>query len=214
SLLKVPLADVKRTAREAQTTVNVVFLGAVAEAVGRYHRANGYDLPSMRVNMPISIRTPEDAATGNHWVPARFVVPTQEIPLEHRLYQLDGLVHTARKDPALKFADGVYKALALLPDPVTSRIAGALMKGVDVAATNVPGPPVPVYLCGARVRAIIPFAPKSGAALNISFMSYDEDAFIGINADPAAVEDPAELVRHLADAFDELTQARLTPGAE
>lgn len=95
----------------------------------------------------------------------------------------------------------VYKALALLPGPVTERLAGSLMKGVDVAATNVPGPPIPVYLCGARVNTLVPFAPKSGAAINIGFLTYGGTAFVGVNSDPAAVADPGEFTECLAEAF-------------
>lgn len=35
-----------------------------------------------------------------------------------------------------------------------------MMKGTDVAATNVPGPPIPVYMAGAKVEQMLPFAPK------------------------------------------------------
>lgn len=201
TLIDVPVAPLVASAREAEATLNVVFMAAVADAVGTYHRRHGHPLASIRVNMPVSQRKPGDEATGNHWAPARFVVPTDDIDPEARLYQLHGLIDHARKDPALGLSDVVYKTLALLPDPVTERLAGTLMKGVDVAATNVPGPPIPVYLCGARVNTLVPFAPKSGAAINIGFLTYDGTAFVGVNSDPAAVENPGEFTDCLAEAF-------------
>lgn len=205
TIVQVPLADLKAAAHRADVTLNVVFMAAVADAVGAYHRRHGHDLESIRVNMPIDQRQPGDAPTGNHWVPARFLVPTDDSTPTDRLYRLQGLLHHARTDPALGLSEMVYKALALLPAPLTERLAGGLMKGVDVAATNVPGSPVPVYMCGAQVTTLVPFAPKSGAAINVALLTYGGSAFIGVNADPAAVDDPAELTACLAEAFADLT---------
>ncbi|GAA4738109.1 wax ester/triacylglycerol synthase family O-acyltransferase [Gordonia alkaliphila] len=206
TLIEVPLAELKAAAHRAEVTLNVVFMAAVADAVGTYHRRHGHDLPELRVNMPVNQRRPGDEPTSNHWAPARFLVPAgDEHPAPDRLTRLQRLLEEARTDPALGLSDMLYKALALLPDPITERLAGGLMKGVDVAATNVPGPPVPVYLCGAKVDVLVPFAPKSGAAINVALLTYDDAAFVGINSDPAAVEDPAEFTACLAEAFAALT---------
>ncbi|MFM7210870.1 MAG: WS/DGAT domain-containing protein, partial [Actinomycetota bacterium] len=80
-----------------------------------------------------------------------------------------------------------------------------LMKGTDVAATNVPGPPFPVYVAGAKASRIVPFAPKGGASLNIALMTYDGSAYFGITMDPAAVTDPDLLVGSIAAAMHEVT---------
>lgn len=201
NLVDVPLEPLTRTARAADVTLNVVFIAAVADAVGTYHRRNGQELPDFRVNMPVNQRSPDDDPTGNHWVPARFIVPSDDVDAATRLDRLHGVVDGARNDPALGLSEVLYKTMALLPDPATERLAGMLMKGVDVAATNVPGPPVPVYLCGAKVLTLVPFAPKSGAAINIGLLTYNGTAFVGVNADPAAVDDPDQFADALAEAF-------------
>ncbi len=201
NIVEVPLEPLIRAARAAGVTLNIVFVAAVADAVGTYHRRNGHDLAEFRINMPVNQRTPDDAATGNHWVPARFVLPTGEIDATDRLAQLSGLIEDARLDPALNLSEALYKAMAVLPAAVTERLAGALMKGVDVAATNVPGPPIPVYLGGAKVLAMVPFAPKAGAAINIGLLTYDGTALLGINSDPAAVPDSDEFAACLREAF-------------
>ena len=107
-----------------------------------------------------------------------------------RMQQLHPVLDQVRNDPALALSSIVYRLLTVLPRSITTNIAGSLMKGVDVAATNVPGPPIPVYCAGSKVEALIPFAPKAGAAVNIGLMSYDGVAYVGINCDPAAVTDP------------------------
>ncbi|GAC57992.1 hypothetical protein GOHSU_28_00470 [Gordonia hirsuta DSM 44140 = NBRC 16056] len=199
--IAVPLDPLRQTARDADVTLNIVFIAAVAAAVGRYHRDHGEELPAFRVNMPVNQRKPGDEATGNHWMPARFLVPCGDLDPAARLHQLHGIVDEARQDPTLGLSDVLYKAMAALPDPVTERLAGSLMKGVDVAATNVPGPPIPVYLCGAAVTGMTAFAPKAGAAANIGLLTYNAIAHIGVNADVVAIPDVDEFTAYLTQAF-------------
>ena len=54
------------------------------------------------------------------------------------------------------------------------------------------------------MEAQFPFGPMSGAAANITLMSYLDEAQIGVNVDPAAVTDPDVFVECLRDGFDEV----------
>jgi hypothetical protein len=47
----------------------------------------------------------------------------------------------------------------------------------------------------------------SGAATNITLMSYLDEAQIGVNVDPAAVADTDDFVEGLRASFDELLAA-------
>lgn len=190
SIVEVPLEELKAAARKNGCTLNDAFMTAVTGAVSDYHRMLGSSVEGVRVNMPISVRKEGDTGGGNEWVPARFVVPTNVDDTLERMQQLHPILDQTRHDPALSLSSIVYRLLTVLPRSITTNVAGSLMKGVDVAATNVPGPPIPVYTAGARVQALIPFAPKAGAAVNIGLMSYDGVAYVGINCDPAAVTDP------------------------
>lgn len=205
TLLEIPIDKLKQAARNADVTLNVVFVAAVADAFGMYHRRNDHQLDEFRLNMPVNKRTAGDAATGNHWAPARFLVPCGDLDSGARLHQVEGVITTAMHDPVLDFSEILYKGMALLPGPAAERLAGSLMKGVDLAATNVPGPPVPIYTCGTRVTSMAAFAPKSGAAANIGLLTYDGTAFVGINSDPVGVANPAEFTECLAGAFAKYT---------
>ncbi len=81
-----------------------------------------------------------------------------------------------------------------------------MLKGIDFVTSNVPGPPIPVYLAGARLERQIAFGPMTGAAANITLLSYVDDLNIGINTDPRAVTDPELFVDCLDDAFDEIIE--------
>lgn len=190
SIVEVPLADLKNAARKTGNTLNDAFMTAVTGAVRDYHRKLGTSVDGVRVNMPISVRKEGDSGGGNEWVPARFVIPTNVDDTLERMNQLHPILDQTRNDPALSLSSIVYRLLTVLPRTITTNVAGSLMKGVDIAATNVPGPPIPVYLAGAKVEGLIPFAPKAGAAVNIGLMSYNGVAYVGVNCDPAAVTDP------------------------
>jgi hypothetical protein len=73
--------------------------------------------------------------------------------------------------------------------------------------SNVPGVPIPVFLAGARMEAQFAFGPMSGAATNITLLSYLDDVLIGVNTDPAAIPDPDLFLQCLEEAFAEVLKS-------
>lgn len=74
----------------------------------------------------------------------------------------------------------------------------------DVTASNVPGPPVPLYLAGAKMLAAYPLVATIGAAVNVTMVTYDGTAYVGISADDRAVPDLSSLVEDLRTGFAEV----------
>ncbi|MCB9412631.1 MAG: DUF1298 domain-containing protein [Actinobacteria bacterium] len=200
------LADLKAAGKAVGGTLNDAFMASVVGGLIQYHQIHGEVPDELRVNMPVNMRTAADAdeAGGNKWAPVRIPLPLNEPDPVKRIRQLHPILAQARNEPALSVSDPVYKVLMTLPRPLTTRIAGGLMKGTDFAATNVPGPPFPVYIAGSRVTRLVSFAPKAGAALNIGLLSYNGRAEIGINIDAEAVPEPPELVRCFRESFEEV----------
>ena len=75
---------------------------------------------------------------------------------------------------------------------------------MDFGASNVPGPPFPVHLAGARVQRLYPFGPTGGSAVNITLISYEGTCCIGVNTDVAAIPDGDRFLRCLREGFDEV----------
>ena len=105
-----------------------------------------------------------------------------------------------REEPALPYSEAVAGVLNLLPTAVT----GGMLKHVDFLASNVPGFPKPVYIGGGRVEGFYAFGPTIGASANVTLMSYQGTCNIGVTTDNGAVPDPDELLRCLADGFEEV----------
>lgn len=197
-------SDLRAAGKAQDATVNDAFMAAVAGALRAYHEQRGPVPDALRVNMPVNRREAGDTSSGNKWIPVRFPVPLNEPDPAKRIRQMHPLLLQAREEKALGVAEQVYKLLQALPQAITTRIAGGMMKGTDFAATNVPGPPIPVFIAGSRVTRMLPFAPKGGAAVNVALLSFNGRAEIAINIDRAAVDDPDGLRECFVEAFKEV----------
>lgn len=203
--IDVPLADMRAAGKQAGGTLNDAFLAAVTAGLRRYHVRHGAPVEGLRIDMPISYRSPDDALGGNRFVPARFAVPVggPEDPIA-RMQQLGALARAWRDEPALPLTDAMAGVLNRLPKVVTTSVFVAMLKGVDFVATNVPGVPFPVYLAGSRVLAEYAFAPPSGAAVNVALISHLDTACIGVLSDRVAVPDGDVFMASLGEGFDEV----------
>jgi hypothetical protein len=98
--------------------------------------------------------------------------------------------------------------LSTLPAPVARAVWSSMLLGNDFCITNVPGPPFPVSIDGALVRALYAVSPPSGAAFNASLVSMAERACVTLTVDPAAVPDSAKLAGCIDDGFAEVCSVR------
>ncbi|HEX9683076.1 MAG TPA: wax ester/triacylglycerol synthase domain-containing protein [Acidimicrobiales bacterium] len=203
--LVVPLADLKAAGRASGGKLNDAFVAAVAGGLRRYHEAQGTDAAELRMNMPINVRDDETSGmAGNQFVPARFAVPIDIAdPIKH-MAAIRELVLAQRAEPALKLSGPIADLLNRFPTSFVTEVFGGMLRGIDFTTSNVPGIPVPVFLGGAQLEALIPFGPLAGAAINVTLVSFLEDLHIGVNMDPAAVTDTGLFVKCLRDAFDEV----------
>jgi WS/DGAT/MGAT family acyltransferase len=210
AVLEAPLAAIKEAGKDNGGTLNDAFMAVVSGGIARYHAAHGVSLeeaPEVRVNMPVNLRTKAPSTSGvggNRWVPARFPLPLGPGEPAGRISTLHPVLQHARTEPALEISEPIFRLLTSLPRPATTALAAGMMKGTDVAATNVPGPPIPIYIAGAKVEQLIPFAPKGGAAMNVAFMSYNGKAELGVNLDTAAIYDHDVMVRCLQESLAEI----------
>jgi WS/DGAT/MGAT family acyltransferase len=203
--MAIPLADAKAAAKAAGGKINDFFMAGVIGGLRRYHDEHGARLEWLRMGMPISLRPAgNESVEGNQFVPTRFLVPlTIDDPAE-RMRVVHQLVAEQRAEPALGMVDAVSLVTRRLPQAAQIGVLGGLLRTVDVLASNVPGVPIPLYLAGAKMEAQYPFGPRSGAAVNITLLSYLDGLFIGVNSDPAAVPDQAMFMACLQDGFDEV----------
>ena len=141
--------------------------------------------------MPISIRdeTTETLADRPVRPPGSSSVAVRD-PIRH----MEATANHARRvpsrsDPLLSFTDAIAGILNRLPTAVVTQLFGSMLKGVDFVTSNVPGVPVPVFFAGAALESQVAFGPLTGAAANVTLVSYLDDLHIGVNMDRAAIPD-------------------------
>ena len=207
------LSEAKAAAKAAGGRLNDAFLAATAAGLRRYHEELGAPITALRVSMPINLRVEgEGDATGNNFAPARFVVPVDIDDAAESVASMRELVAAQRAEPALSMVEPLARVLNRLPTSVTAGLFGAMLKGVDLVASNVPGAPIELFTAGARIEAMFALGPLAGAAVNVTLLSYLDDVHIGINVDPAAVADPERFVQCYRAGWDDvLALARPAP---
>lgn len=201
AVMEVSLETLKAAAKAADGTVNDAYLAVVTGGLRRYHERHGTSAEFLRAVVPVNLRTRDDTGWGNKITLQRLILPVGEPDPGARMRVLHRVIHAARMEPSLPVTGLIAGTLNLLP----VGYVGGLLKHVDFLASNVAGPPTPVYVAGGRVTGLHAFGPTIGASLNTTLLSYAGTCHIAINIDTAAVPDPDVLLACLAESLAEVT---------
>ncbi len=199
-LIEVDLAELKAVGAAVGTTLNDAFVASVTGGLRRYHELHGAPVRELRVAMPISLRRHDDPIGGNRITLERFTIPVSEADPGPRIRMTGWRCRAARFEEAVPLSDAVAGLLNLMP----AGVIGSMLKHVDFVASDVPGVSVPLFLAGAPVTGTYAFGPTTGAALNVTLVSYLGICCVGCTIDTAAVPDPDVLVDCLRQGFDEV----------
>ena len=206
----VPFKQMRTAAKEHGYTVNDVFLASCSTGLAKYHARFGESAPQLRFIIPVSLRdTSKDGGTANEVALARFPFPVTGVSVAERLRAAHDEVRRWRDEPALALTNPIMDASWLVPVPVLARSA----RGTDVTTSNVPGPPIPCYVSGAQIVGTWPLVATGGGAANITMVTYDGTAFLGISTDDKAIADPAAFLEDLRSGFAEVIGAPVGPGS-
>jgi WS/DGAT/MGAT family acyltransferase len=207
-VLELDLAHLKTAARAWGGTVNDVFVASVVRGLGLYHEQHGATSSGFRALMPVNVRGGGENVGGNHFVPARFVIPVHA-DVADCMAEVRKNAAQWKHAPGLALSDVMATVLSALPAVLARSLWSSMLLGDDFCITNIPGPPFEVFLAGIGVEGIYAVSPPSGAALNVSLVSAANRACITITADVAAVPDSPKLAACLEDGFAEVCSARL-----
>jgi WS/DGAT/MGAT family acyltransferase len=220
---RVPLATIKRIKNAFGVTVNDVVLAACTLALREYLASRG-DHPDrpLVASVPVSEHGTGAAEHGSNGhaagapeaankVSAMFVgLP---VHLDDPAAVVRAVQEQARraKDVYASIGPDVLARWVELAPPALFaslaeaysrwRLAERLPPIHSIVISNVPGPPVPLYLGRTRLESAYPLGPVlEGAALNVSVVSYAGWLDVGVIACPRSVERPAELTRAFEQA--------------
>ncbi len=212
------LPELKALARAHGATLNDVVLMLCSTALRRYFmKRRSLPRKSLVAAVPISLR-PEvgksDLGEGNQASLSLVSLGTHIADPGQRL------AHIRAASRAMKSTMGGLKSV--LPTDFPSlgvpwlieaatalygkaRVADRIPQLANLVISNVPGPPVPLYLAGAKMLTNYPASiVVHGMALNITVQSYDQSLDFGLMADAQAMPQVRELADAIVVAFDDL----------
>ena len=210
AVIDVALADLKKIKGALGGTVNDVVLAATGTALRRLLLDRGEDLPEqgLRAMVPVDIRGAGKRLELGNEISSLFVHLPLDDPDPLRRYAAQTI-----QAEDLKAGSQARGSRALIdlsghaPPILHSFLARSLYSTrlFNLTITNVPGPQIPLYAFGARLRSIWPLVPLAAEhALGLAVFSYDGRLFFCFNADPAAVPELDRVAEATREAIDDL----------
>lgn len=208
----VPFDALRRIATATSTSINDVFVTAVVRAAGAVHREAGHDVDELRVAVPVSTRNKsaegERSRGGNAVAPTSVVVPTGiGLTAGAHLRLVSARLVEVRTQPSNRALAPLSAAAELVPTPVLATVVRRQTAAIDLVTSNVRAAAFPLYVAGARILSTHAVGPLMGSPVNVTMMTYDGRADLGIHADTGAVADPEGLRDRIVDAVGELRRS-------
>jgi diacylglycerol O-acyltransferase / wax synthase len=214
----VALADVKAVAAHFGVTVNEVALALCGGALREYLEARG-ELPEreLTVGAPVSMRAKGDTAMNNQL--SYLVVPFGthlEDPVE-RLQRISeqskvakDIHKTMRAHPVGSIAETAppFLLASLMRLAYETHILSYVPGMMNTVVSNVPGPPMDLYLAGARLAGIFSASVLLDCmGINLTLFSFGERMDFGLHVDPDLIEDPWSIATGLRTELGRLMAA-------
>ncbi|MFT7722562.1 MAG: wax ester/triacylglycerol synthase family O-acyltransferase [Roseateles sp.] len=215
--MSVPFDDLKQLGKRVGGTVNTIVMAMCSTALRRFMKERGL-LPkeALIAAVPVSLRAEGDDSMNNQVSMVRVDLATDIDDPAERFKA----IHTSSE--AAKAVVRELKPVLGVDVPVTgapwfltsmaslygrSNLPRSVPPLANVLISNVPGPPVPLYVCGARMAHFYPVSiPYHGSALNITVQSYAGSLDFGVTACRRILsqEESYELIGHLRAALREI----------
>ena len=199
-VVRAPLDELRRAGHARGATVNDLLLAAVTGGLRALLSARGEDLAAL------TIRTSVPAATAaGHQASGIMLVdlPVREADPLRRLAAVHATTAAAKQ--RLYAGAGVITEVVHLPLPL-ARVGMRWMRRfggtrVNLFVSDVPGPPAPLWLAGARMLEAVPVGPLvQHVGLGIVALSYAGELAVSVHAD-GSVSDLALLAEGMRADF-------------
>lgn len=212
------MADLNALKQAHGVKVNDVVLAICAGTLRNYLLASDAlpDAPLV-TGVPVSTR-PEGNTSMDNQISQMFVSLATDV--EDPIERLQAIYSSTKSAKAMSRAIGARQIQSIgevaspliLSNAIRAIYRTHLMSRspvrVNTLVSNVPGPPVPLYMCGAKVTGVYPSSViLEGMGLNITVFSYMDRIDFGLQVDPDLVPDPWTLAEGIPVALGELMSA-------
>jgi WS/DGAT/MGAT family acyltransferase len=213
--LAMDLAKVKEVKNKYEVSLNDVVLATVAGAVRSFlqRRRVNVDVLDFRVMAPVSMRTADERGTLGNRVSAWIVpMPLDEKDPRKRIREICATTSQLKQSRQALGAEVLSQVGEWTPSTLLSLAARMATRALpfNLVVTNVPGPQVPLYMLGARMRDSYGLVPlMDNLCLGIVLFSYAGKLCWGFTCDWDLLPDLHDFVIAIERSFNELRNADL-----
>jgi diacylglycerol O-acyltransferase len=205
------LDDLKSMRKGLDCSINDIVLTIVTGAVRDYLLAKGVDVGviDFKVSTPVSVRREKSQGELGNSVSSWIIpLPISESDSKRQLEMIHAMTEELKETNQAIGVQMMTQIQEWTPSTLLSLGAQAISGAINTIVANVPGPQVPLYFHGARIRAIYPAVPlMEGMGIGIALTSYAGTMGIGFNADPDIVPDLELFVSRFKQALERLAAA-------
>jgi len=204
------LGRVKAAAKKLGGTINDAVLTMVSGAIGATLRHQGESVPrdGLRAVVPVSVRSAEEfGAPGNRVSLWLVPLPLAGRNTRRRFATIRSTTEDLKQSGQATGGTVVTEAANWAGGAVVEQAARLIgtARLYNLIVTNVPGPAIPLYLAGSKLREVYPYLPLfEQQGLGIALLSYAGRLHVGIVADWNLSAFLADLEDRLDDAFADL----------
>ena len=202
------LAEVKAIGHAYRCTVNDVLMACAAGALRSYllDRGEAIDGITLRATVPVNLRPLKHAKKlGNHFGLVFLDLPVGEDNPVRRLERVAAHMSELKTSRQAIVSFGLLAALGMAPAPVQRLALDLFSRKATAVATNVPGPKMPLYMAGQRMREMMFWVPQTGnIGIGISILSYQGRVHFGLLGDGRLMPDPDAVIGRFRPEFEKL----------
>jgi diacylglycerol O-acyltransferase / wax synthase len=204
----------KQVAHAHHAKVNDVVLAAVAGGLRQLLAGRGEDVQGLvlRVGVPISLHHEQPGQASGNQI-AYMMVPLRlgESDPVRRLELIAAETAARKRTAHPQSTSGFLRFVAVQRASYRFQPHQRFM---NLGVTDVPGPPVPLYLAGARLLELFPVAPILGnLTLTVGVLSYAGQLNLTAMADQDTCPDVEVFAQGVRSALDELARSVLVPAS-
>ncbi len=210
-----PMKGVRTVRKRHGVTINDVVLAACSGALRTFLLEHGdadIEHRAIKAMVPVSLRGKEEhGETLGNLVSLIIVdLPVDEPDPVERLRRIHAMTSELKGSGLV---DGAHRILDIA-DAITP-LAGPLTRYVsrtipmNLVITNIPGPPIPLYLRGAKFLRVFPYVEViDNEGLTIAVVSYEDQLHFGITADRDVMPDLGDVAASIEHEFAVLAKRR------
>jgi WS/DGAT/MGAT family acyltransferase len=203
-----PLAELREIKAALGASVNDVLLAAVAGGIRAFLRETGADPVRLKTMVPVSLRSAEEAEGLGNRISFVFVdLPCDEPDPVRRVRDVARSMGIRKEANEPEGADVLMQVAGYAPRMV-QRVVSRLVSSprtFDLVVSNIPGPPVPLWMLGCPLEEVYPIVPFADShSMSVGLTTVCDEAFLGLYVDRHALPGADRLAELVNGEFDRL----------